>query len=77
MTTPWTPDSWRTRPAKHMPVWPTPTETDAIIQRLQGYPPLVFADEARALTAALGDVAHGRGFLLQGGDCAESFAGFR
>ncbi|MDX1581232.1 MAG: 3-deoxy-7-phosphoheptulonate synthase, partial [Alphaproteobacteria bacterium] len=72
----WTPDSWREKPAKHIPSYPDEQELAAVETQLRGYPPLVFAGEARNLKAHLADVAEGRAFLLQGGDCAESFAEF-
>ena len=75
-TTSWAPASWRTRPAAQQPEWP---DEDALKQaqaQLAGLPPLVFAGEARHLTRALGEAAKGRAFLLQAGDCAESFAEF-
>ncbi len=77
MTNDWTPTSWRQHPAAHLPVYPDETALQAVEQRLATFPPLVFAGEARTLLAQLGDVARGRAFLLQGGDCAESFAEFR
>jgi 3-deoxy-7-phosphoheptulonate synthase len=70
----WTPDSWRTRPVAQMPVYPDPQALAEVEKRLAGYPPLVFAGEARNLTKQLARVAKGEAFLLQGGDCAESFA---
>ena len=76
MAKPWTPDSWRSFPIEQQPVWPDPAALDAVESKLKSYPPLVFAGEARRLKAQLGDVAEGRAFLLQGGDCAESFAEF-
>ena len=76
MAKPWTPDSWRSFPIEQQPVWPDPAALDAVELKLKRYPPLVFAGEARRLKAQLGDVAEGRAFLLQGGDCAESFAEF-
>jgi 3-deoxy-7-phosphoheptulonate synthase len=72
----WTPASWRTRTAAHRPEWPDEARAQAVCERLQVLPPLVFAGEARALRAALADVAAGRAFLLQAGDCAESFHDF-
>jgi 3-deoxy-7-phosphoheptulonate synthase len=72
----WTPDGWRTRPIKQAPVYEDAAALAAVEARLSTYPPLVFAGEARRLKARLADVAAGRGFLLQGGDCAESFAEF-
>ncbi|MFN3233149.1 MAG: class II 3-deoxy-7-phosphoheptulonate synthase [Alphaproteobacteria bacterium] len=76
MSTTWSPESWRSLPAKHMPDYPDNEALAAVEQTLAGYPPLVFAGEARQLKAQLGEVAQGRAFLLQGGDCAESFAEF-
>src|SRR5437588_12816532 len=72
----WTPSSWRARPAGQQPEWPDEGRLDDVLKRLAALPPLVFAGEARRLTAALGDVAQGRAFLPQAGDCAESFDGF-
>jgi 3-deoxy-7-phosphoheptulonate synthase len=73
----WTPAGWRSKPAKHIPTdYPDPAALTAVEAELRGQPPLVFAGEARALKAKLGDVAAGRAFLLQGGDCAESFKEF-
>ena len=73
----WTRDSWRTRPAKHIPDdYPDPAAVAAVEAELSTYPPLVFAGEARRLRASLADVAAGKAFLLQGGDCAESFKEF-
>ena len=72
----WTPDSWRTRPIVQVPAYPDPTRLAAVEERLHRYPPLVFAGEARRLKAGLAQVADGRAFVLQGGDCAESFADF-
>ena len=76
MARPWTPDSWRKYPIRQQPAWPDPASLSAVEKTLGNYPPLVFAGEARRLKAQLGDVAEGRAFLLQGGDCAESFAEF-
>jgi 3-deoxy-7-phosphoheptulonate synthase len=72
----WSPQSWRQRPAAQQPVWPDDDALEQILKTLGGLPPLVFAGEARRLTKALADVADGRAFLLQAGDCAESFADF-
>ena len=72
----WAPASWRSRPAQQMPVYPDASQLAAAEARLRRYPPLVFAGEARKLNAALAKVAAGEAFLLQGGDCAESFADF-
>jgi len=70
----WTPDSWRQKPIEQVPAYPDAARLAAVEAQLAGFPPLVFAGEARKLKRALGDVAAGRAFLLQGGDCAESFA---
>ncbi|WP_127145711.1 class II 3-deoxy-7-phosphoheptulonate synthase [Pelagibacterium montanilacus] len=70
----WTPDSWRTKPILQVPTYPSTTELEAVEARLSSFPPLVFAGEARDLKAHLAEVARGKAFLLQGGDCAESFA---
>ncbi len=72
----WTPQSWRDRPAGQQPDWPDPAALEGVLKQLSQLPPLVFAGEARLLTAALGQVADGRAFLLQAGDCAESFTDF-
>lgn len=73
----WTRDSWREKPAKHIPDdYPDPAAVVAVEAELSTYPPLVFAGEARRLRASLADVAAGKAFLLQGGDCAESFKEF-
>ncbi len=75
--TKWTPSSWRAKPAKHIPTdYPDADALASVEDTLRGYPPLVFAGEARRLTEKLGDVAMGKSFLLQGGDCAESFKEF-
>ncbi len=77
MTEQWTPASWRSKPAKHMPTdYPDPAALAKVEQTLRGMPPLVFAGEARRLKSLLADVSEGRAFLLQGGDCAESFKEF-
>ena len=72
----WTPDSWRDATGIHMPVYKDAAALAATEHTLRNYPPLVFAGEARNLTADLAKVADGNAFLLQGGDCAESFAEF-
>ena len=71
--TPWTPASWRAHEALQQPVWPDAARAELAREQLRGMPPLVFAGEARALRDALAEVAAGRAFLLQAGDCAESF----
>ena len=77
MTAKWTPESWRSKPIQQAPDYPDPARLAAVEQRLRTFPPLVFAGEARRLTEVLAQVAAGKAFLLQGGDCAESFAEFR
>jgi len=72
----WAPDSWRSKPVKQAPDYPDAKAVETAEATLRRYPPLVFAGEARRLKAALGNVAAGKAFLLQGGDCAESFAEF-
>jgi 3-deoxy-7-phosphoheptulonate synthase len=72
----WEPSSWRSRPAAQQPEWPDAAALDAALEELRHLPPLVFAGEARSLRGALATVAHGEGFLLHAGDCAESFADF-
>jgi 3-deoxy-7-phosphoheptulonate synthase len=74
--TTWTPSSWRDLPAAQQPEWPDPSSFEAVQKSLSVLPPLVFAGEARRLKTALGQVADGRAFLLQAGDCAESFGDF-
>ncbi len=69
----WTPSSWRELPVSQQPEWPDAAALAAVRERLSGLPPLVFAGEARALSAALAEVCDGRAFLLQAGDCVESF----
>ena len=76
MSRTWTPDSWRTRPARQMPDYPDEIALKRAEETLATMPPLVFAGEARNLKAGLAEVAAGKSFLLQGGDCAESFAEF-
>ena len=70
----WSPDSWRAKPVQQMPEYPNPAALADVERELAGFPPLVFAGEARKLKKALAKVAAGEAFLLQGGDCAESFA---
>src|SRR4029077_2492372 len=72
----WSPPSWRAHEAHHQPEWPDGDAAEAARSRLQAMPPLVFAGEARQLQASLAEVAAGRAFLLQAGDCAESFHDF-
>jgi 3-deoxy-7-phosphoheptulonate synthase len=72
----WTPSSWRDRPASQLPDYPDAPALDRALAELSSMPPLVFAGEARRLKSQLAEVAAGRAFLLQGGDCAESFQEF-
>src|SRR5215468_1888427 len=65
--------AWRDREALHQPEWPDPERAEVIKRKLHALPPLVFAGEARQVRSALAEVAAGRAFLLQAGDCAESF----
>jgi 3-deoxy-7-phosphoheptulonate synthase len=76
MATNWTPESWRDATGIHMPVYKDAAALSVTENTLRNYPPLVFAGEARNLTTDLAKVAEGKAFLLQGGDCAESFAEF-
>ena len=72
----WTPSSWQTFPAVQQPQWPDTGALDNALKQISAFPPLVFAGEARSLQTALGQVASGNAFLLQAGDCAESFEEF-
>src|SRR5437899_241231 len=72
----WSPSAWRALEARHQPAWPDPVAADHAFGQRAGMPPLVFAGEARALRDSLAEVAAGRAFLLQAGDCAESFQDF-
>ncbi|HSK35772.1 MAG TPA: 3-deoxy-7-phosphoheptulonate synthase class II, partial [Actinomycetota bacterium] len=73
---PWAPDTWRAFPAAQQPDWPEPAVLDRVLGELAAQPPLVFAGEARTLQSTLATVADGHGFLLQAGDCAETFDAF-
>ncbi len=72
----WSPGSWRGYPAAQQPDWPNPERVETARSRLASMPPLVFAGEARALQDSLAEVVEGRAFVLQAGDCAESFHEF-
>ncbi len=76
MAAKWTPSSWRSKPILQQPDWPDKAKLEDVEGRLSRFPPLVFAGEARRLKENLARVAEGKAFLLQGGDCAESFAEF-
>ena len=69
----WSPDSWRAKPIEQVPVYPDGAALTEVEKQLATFPPLVFEGEARELKAKLARVAAGEAFLLQGGDCAESF----
>ncbi|MGZ4785033.1 MAG: 3-deoxy-7-phosphoheptulonate synthase, partial [Acidimicrobiales bacterium] len=75
-STEWTPDQWRQLPAAQQPDWPDPAHLDRVLKSMSSMPPLVFAGEARNLTDRLAQVSRGEAFLLQAGDCAESFDAF-
>jgi len=72
----WAVDSWRTKKALQLPEYPNAAELEAVLKTIEAFPPIVFAGEARHLEERLADAAMGRAFLLQGGDCAESFKEF-
>lgn len=72
----WSPKSWRHFPIKQQPIYSDKTLLKRVESELKGYPPLVFAGEARNLKSRLAEAVEGRAFLLQGGDCAESFSQF-
>ena len=72
----WTKTSWQSHEAAQQPQWPDSAALDQALKQIESYPPLVFAGEARTLLASLGQVANGNAFLLQAGDCAESFEEF-
>ena len=74
--TTWSPSSWRAHHAAQQPEWPSDERAEAIRAQIAAMPPLVFAGEARALCDSLAKVAEGRAFLLQAGDCVESFQEF-
>lgn len=72
----WTPDSWRAFPIKQQPTYPDQKALSEVEEILSQYPPLIFAGEARTLKEKLAKAGRGEAFLLQGGDCAESFSDF-
>ena len=76
MKSQWSPNSWRSKPAKHLPIYKDKNLLKSSLDKIKKFPPLVFAGEARSLKSKLADVSNGKAFLLQGGDCAESFADF-
>ncbi|MFY8274869.1 class II 3-deoxy-7-phosphoheptulonate synthase [Pseudoalteromonas sp. SSDWG2] len=73
---PWSPNSWRDFPIVQQPTYPDENALSSVEAELNSAPPLVFAEETRSLFKQLEDVCEGKAFLLQGGDCAESFADF-
>jgi len=72
----WAPNTWRNFPAKHLPAYQDEAELNGVLESVSKLPPLVFAGESRSLKKELSKVVEGKAFLLQGGDCAESFAEF-
>ena len=72
----WKVNSWRKYPVKHIPTYDDEGELNSVLNKLKTFPPLVFAGETRHLKDQLAKVVDGKAFLLQGGDCAESFAEF-
>ena len=72
----WKLDSWKQYEALHLPTYKDDAHLNEVLNSLKGFPPLVFAGEVRSLRKSLAKVAEGEGFLLQGGDCAESFSEF-
>lgn len=72
----WKPDSWKTKKALQLPEYPNREELESVLKTLDAFPPIVFAGEARSLEERLAEAAMGNAFLLQGGDCAESFKEF-
>ncbi len=76
MTTTWSPETWREHETAQQPDWPDPIQLQETVEHLRALPPLVFAGEARRLQSSLAKVARGEAFVLQAGDCAESFGDF-
>ncbi|GJN33134.1 hypothetical protein PR202_gb21701 [Eleusine coracana subsp. coracana] len=72
----WAVDSWKSKKALQLPEYPSQEELDAVLKTIETFPPVVFAGEARHLEERLAEAAMGRAFVLQGGDCAESFKEF-
>lgn len=72
----WGLDSWKSKKALQLPEYPNREELESVLKTLDDFPPIVFAGEARSLEERLGEAAMGNAFLLQGGDCAESFKEF-
>ncbi|KAL2927120.1 Phospho-2-dehydro-3-deoxyheptonate aldolase 1 chloroplastic, partial [Bienertia sinuspersici] len=72
----WSIDSWKSKKALQQPEYPNPTELDSVLKTLESFPPIVLSGEARSLEERIGQASMGNAFLLQGGDCAESFKEF-
>ncbi|KAI4369796.1 hypothetical protein MLD38_018200 [Melastoma candidum] len=72
----WTPSSWKTKPALQLPTYPDQSSLDTVLSTIRSFPPIIFAGECRRLEEKLSLAALGNAFLLQGGDCAESFKEF-
>jgi 3-deoxy-7-phosphoheptulonate synthase len=72
----WTVESWKSKKALQLPEYPDKEDFDSVLKTLDAFPPIVFAGEARSLEEKLAEAAMGNEFLLQGGDCAESFKEF-
>jgi len=72
----WTPETWKDFPVKQLPEYPNSDALNEVVDKLKSYPPLVFAGECRRLKSDLAKAGRGEAFILQGGDCAESFAEF-
>lgn len=72
----WSLESWKDRKALQLPEYPNEAELETVLKSLESFPPLVFAGEARSLEEKIAEAAMGNAFLLQGGDCAESFKEF-
>jgi len=77
MSTEWTLESWKNFVAEQQPNWSDEELVQKVINEISSYPPLVFAGEVRTLKQYLADAAQGKGFLIQGGDCAETFSDFK
>ncbi|ONM59765.1 Phospho-2-dehydro-3-deoxyheptonate aldolase 1 [Zea mays] len=72
----WAVDSWKSKKALQLPEYPNQEELDTVLKTIETFPPVVFAGEARHLEERMAEAAMGRAFILQGGDCAESFKEF-
>jgi len=72
----WSLESWKTKKALQLPEYPDANELQSVLKTIEAFPPIVFAGEARSLEERLAEAAMGNAFLLQGGDCAESFKEF-